>query len=194
MRRADVQALGDWLQEQGERMVSWLEQQGMKAMHKETLRAIRAAVRHIENTFTTELEKYMAPLNESIDRLSQAITTELDQVRQEAERNLQETKDALEAASSDNAELNAALEQQVANSQGLVDTISSAKQRLDDLSSGFEANDPRVDNSLPGSGGGNPGEHPDNTLPNPDDQPHPDQGLPGDQPQVNPLSGKRGKK
>jgi len=154
-------------------MVSWLEQQGMKAMHKETLRAIRAAVRHIERHVSTELEKYMAPLNESINRLQQAITTELDQVRQEAERNLQETRDALEAASSENTELNAALEAQVANSEALVSTIDSAKQRLDDLSSGFEANDPQTggggehpDNTLPGSGGGNPGEHPDNTLPN----------------------------
>jgi DNA repair exonuclease SbcCD ATPase subunit len=163
-------------------MVSWLEQQGMKAMHKETLRAIRAAAQHIERHVSTELEKYMAPLNESIDRLSSAISTELDQVRQEAERNLQETKDALAAASEDNAELTAALEQQVSNSEGLVSTIEGAKQRLDDLSSGLEANDPRVDNSLPGAGSAG-GEHPDNTLPN-------ELPVEGEPPVVDPRSGR----
>ena len=77
---------------------------------------------------TKEMEKYMAPLNESIDRLASAISTELQQVRDE----MQSTVDSLGA---ENEDLRAQL-------QGHVDSIDNAKNRIDTMSSDLEANDP----------------------------------------------------
>lgn len=89
----------------------------------------RKLTNEIKLHITKEMEKYMAPLNESLDRLASAISTELQQVRDE----MQSTVDSLGA---ENEDLRAQL-------QAHVDSIDSAKNRIDGMSSDLEANDPQ---------------------------------------------------
>ena len=161
-------------------MVSWLERQGLKSMHKKTLRTIWAAAAHIEGHITRELEKYMATLNESVTALVEAVSTELAQVRAEAQAAVDAAKAALEAAGSENSALAAALQEQISQNEHLVQTIDDAQARIDALTSQLGENDPRPDNELPGPGSAG-GEHPDNTLPGPGSEggAHPDNTLPG---------------
>jgi len=177
-------------------MVSWLELQGLKSVHKKTLQTIWAAAAHVEGHITRELEKYMATLSESITRLVQAVNTEFDQIRQEAQAAVDAAKAALEQVGGENVELKNALTEQVSKNENLVQQIDDARGRLDSISGGLEGNDPHPDNTLPGPGSAG-GEHPDNTLPSggdantggdhvdntlPGQEPHPDQTLPGDLP------------
>lgn len=123
-------------------MGSWLEVEGAKAIRKQAQAYVREAVREIKSHITTELEKHMATLNESIDRLTSAITTEIAQVRAEAQANLEAAQAALAEASADNAELTTALQAEVDRNTSLVGTIDSAQGRIDSISSDLEANDP----------------------------------------------------
>lgn len=122
--------------------MNWLEQEGYDSLVSKAKKYFRESVVEIKKHITTELEKHMSTLNESIDRLSADIKTEIQQVRDEAAANLQAAQDALAAADAQNTELTAALQTQVDANQSLLDTIDGAQGRLDELSTGLEANDP----------------------------------------------------
>lgn len=176
-----------------------LKVKGLSALYNNIIDNIWAAAAHIEGHITTQMGKFMGTLSESITELSTAIANEFDDIRAAAEATLQELRDQLEAVGSENVELKEALEQQVATSEGYLQQITDAQQRIDALVAQLQENDPvtgggdeHPDNTLPGDL-----PHPDNSLPGdqpypdnslPGDQPYPDQGLPGDQPQVEPRS------
>jgi hypothetical protein len=188
-------------------MVSWLQERGLKSMHKKTLRTIWAAAAHVEGHITRELEKYMATLSESVTRLVQSVTNELAQIRKEAQAAVDAAKKALEEVGSENTQLKSSLQEQVSKNEALVTSIDDAQGRIDAVSGQLESNDPHVDNTLPGQGSAG-GEHPDNTLPSggdantggdhvdntlPGDQPHPDNTLPGDLPGSEGSTGRSGR-
>jgi hypothetical protein len=149
-----------------------LKIKGVKALYDGIVSNIWAAAAHVEGHITTQMGKFMGTLSESITELSTAIANEFDDIRAAAEATLQELRDQLEAVGSENVELKEALEQQVATSEGYLQQITDAQQRIDALVAQLQENDPVV------GGGGD--EHPDNTLPG--DLPHPDNSLPGEQP------------
>jgi hypothetical protein len=160
-------------------MVSWLELQGLKSVHKKTLQTIWAAAAHVEGHITRELERYMSTLSESITRLVQAVNTEFDQIRREAQAAVDAAKAALEQVGSENVELQSKLQEQVSKNEALITSIDDARGRLDAISGELEGNDPHPDNELPGAGSAG-GEHPDNTLPGAGSAggEHPDNTLP----------------
>lgn len=180
-----------------------LKIKGLSSLYSNIIDNIWAAAAHTEGHITAQMEKFMATLSESITRLSTAVADEFQQIRDQAEANLAATKEALEAAGTENAALAEALQEQVDLNEDLVTQIDEAKARLDALSQELESNDPNSgtdpdvypDNSLPTGGDANTGgDHIDNSLPG--SQPHPDNSLPGDQPEINPLQGqgRRGRK
>jgi septal ring factor EnvC (AmiA/AmiB activator) len=121
--------------------MSWLEHEGVEAVRKKAQRYVRdlvsEAVTRINTHTTAELEKHMADINASLDRLSGAISTEIQQVRDE----LQGIIDNL---GEENADLRAQLEAQVSS-------LTSAAARVDSMSSDLEANDPApVEETDPG--------------------------------------------
>lgn len=124
--------------------MNWLEGEGLRSLNEKVKQSISEAVADIKHHITTELEKHMAPLNDSVTRILDAMTTEFDQIRATAAENLKSTQDALEAADNANAELNTALQAEVDKSQGLVNDIDNATGRLDAASAELEANDPVV--------------------------------------------------
>lgn len=125
--------------------MNWLEFQGLRSLRQQVKRMVRSAINEINHHITTELEKHMAPLNDSVSRILEAMTNEFDQIRAQAAENLAATQAALEAADNANVALNEALQGEVAKSQALVDDIDSATGRLDAASAELEANDPVVE-------------------------------------------------
>ena len=112
--------------------MGFLEQEGFESLKRKAQRYVRDVANDVidkinEHT-TKELESRMASINESLDRLSGAISTEIQQVRDE----LQAVIDNLGA---ENAELKAQLEGQVAN-------LDAAIARVDTMATELEANEP----------------------------------------------------
>jgi hypothetical protein len=169
-----------------------LKVKGLSALYNNIIDNIWAAAAHVEGHITTQMEKNMATLSESITRLGSAVANEFEQIKAQAEANLEATKEALEQVGGENEQLKDALEEQVSANEDLLTQISEAQARLDSFSTELESNDeavydpdaPRPDNTLPTGGDANTGgDHVDNTLPG--EQPYPDQSLPGDQPEAN---------
>ena len=122
--------------------MNWLENLGVEALRSQLEQTLRDAVNEVKQHTTREIERHMATLNESIDRLTAAISTELDQVREAALANLAATEAALAAATSENADLAAAVAAKEESELLLMATIDGAQARIDGMSSDFEANDP----------------------------------------------------
>jgi division protein CdvB (Snf7/Vps24/ESCRT-III family) len=114
--------------------MGFLEQEGFESLKRKAQRYVRDiandVIDKINEHTTKELENRMATINESLDRLSGAISTEIQQVRDE----LQAVIDDL---GEENADLRAQLEGQVAQ-------LDSAIARVDSMSTDLEANDPEA--------------------------------------------------
>jgi DNA repair ATPase RecN len=109
--------------------MGFLENEGFESLKRKAQRYVRDAVNEVKAHITEELERHMADLNASLDRLAGAISTEIQQVR-----------DALQAlvdADTTVAELQAQLAEQVA-------VLDGAVSRVDSLSTDLEADDPQA--------------------------------------------------